>query len=151
MTALQSTRHSWRLHLSEVPLPAMLPREVDVVRVSMGLGMVALDAMIDDGHQVGPLLCCITHRRLLVPVKSGIASLWSAPHSVCDMGRSLQCAAYGPQVVCQGRFWVIPPEPRAYPTTDPWVLHHCLCLARAQMRNVGKQPAAIGTQAMCHV
>jgi hypothetical protein len=118
----------------------MLPRETDVVRVSMGLGMAALDAMIDSGYRVGPLLCCITHQRLLVPVESGTAHQWSAAHSVCDTGPSLQCSRQATESVCHHRFWVAPPESRAHPTTDPRILHDRLSLVRAQMRNVGRHP-----------
>lgn len=151
MTLLLSTRHPWRLHLSEAPLPAMLPPETDVVRVSMGLGMAALDVMIDSGNEVGPLLCCITHRRLLVPVEAGTADLWKAAHSVCDTGPSLQCSRQGAQSVCHHRFWVAPPESRAYPTTDPRTLHDRLSLVRAQLRHADRHPMGLRVREMCHV
>ncbi|MFE9250781.1 hypothetical protein [Streptomyces sp. NPDC007088] len=147
MTPILSPRHPWRLQFSEIPLPAMLPRESDVVHVSMGLGMAALDAMIDFENRVGPLLCCITHRRLLVPVDSGAASLWRASHSVCDTGLTLRCSRQGPPSMCHDRFWVMPPQPRAYSTTDPMTFHHRLSLARSQMRDssrLGHGPHAIG-------
>ncbi|MFF4755278.1 hypothetical protein ACWD5R_41015 [Streptomyces sp. NPDC002514] len=151
MTALLSSRHTWRLHLSEAPLPAMLSRETDVVHVGMGLGMAALDAMIDAGKRVGPLLCCIAHRQLRVPVESGTADLWWAPHSVCEAGQSLRCSEYGARSGCQNRFWVIPPEPRACPTTDPGILHDRLSLVRAQLRDADRYPMGLRAQEMCHV
>ncbi|MFJ6437789.1 hypothetical protein [Streptomyces sp. NPDC091416] len=135
-----STRHPWRLQFGEAPLPFMLAPELDVVRVSMGLGMAALDEMIDCGNRVGPLLCCIAHRRLLIPVSSGTAHVWRAAHSACEPGPSLRCSPEGPpQSLCHSRFWVAPPEALAYPTTDAVVLHGSLSLMRARMRE------------MCHV
>ncbi|MEV8033608.1 hypothetical protein [Streptomyces sp. NPDC086182] len=151
MTPLLSTRHAWRLHLSEAPLPPMLPHETDVVRVGMGLGMAALDAMIDSGNRVGPLLCCITHRRLLVPVESGTAYRWKAAHSVCDTGPSLRCSRQGAQSACHHRFWVAPPESRAYPTTDPRSLHDRLSLVRSHMRNADGHSMGLRVRETCHV
>lgn len=152
MTPLLSTRHPWRLHFGETPLPPMLPRTTDAVRVSMGLGMATLDTMLDSGYRVGPLLCCITHRRLLVPVVSGTAYLWGAVHSVCDAGPSLQCSTQGgPQSFCHDRFWAVPPDPLAHPTTDAAVLHDSLSLMRAQMRDVARQPNGLRAREMCHV
>jgi hypothetical protein len=151
MTPLLSTRHPWRLQFGEVPPPFTLPPDLDVVRVSMGLGMAALDEMIDCGNQVGPLLCCMTHRRLLVPVSSGTAEVWRAAHSTCEPGLSLRCSPQGPESLCHHRFWVAPPVSLAYPTTDAMVLHDSLSLMRARMRNVAQQPMGLRTREMCHV
>lgn len=151
MTPLLSTRHPWRLQFGEVPPPFTLPPDLDVVRVSMGLGMAALDEMIDCGNQVGPLLCCMTHRRLLVPVSSGTADVWRAAHSTCEPGPSLRCSPQGPQSLCHHRFWAAPPVSLAYPTTDAVVLHDSFSLMRARMRNVAQQPMGLRTREMCHV
>lgn len=152
MTPLLSTRHPWRLHFGETPLPPMLPRTTDTVRVSMGLGMATLDTMLDSGHRVGPLLCCITHRSLLVPVVSGTAHLWGAAHSVCDAGPSLQCSPQGaPQSSSHSRFWAVPPDPVAHPTTDAAVLHDSLSLMRARMRDVARQLSGLRAREICHV
>lgn len=150
MTPLLSTRHSWRLHFSETP-PPDLPRDYDVVRVSMGLGMSAIDHLVETGAAVGPLLCCLAHRMLLVPVEFGTAALWGAAHSFCDTGPSLRCSRQGAQSVCHHRFWVAPPESRAYATTDPRTLHDCLSLVRSQMRNAGRRPIGLRVREMCHV
>lgn len=150
-TPLLSSRHPWRLHLTETP-PTALPREYDVVRVSMGLGMSAIDQLVETGSAVGPLLCCnLTHRRLLVPVELGTAALWGPAHSVCDTGPSLRCSRQGAQSVCHHRFWVAPPEPQAQATTSPWTLHDCLSLVRAQMRNVNRHPMELRVREICHV
>ncbi|MFI1700379.1 hypothetical protein ACH419_30960 [Streptomyces bobili] len=128
-----------------------MPRALDVVRVSMGLGMAALDEMIDGGNRVGPLLCCMTHRRLFVPVAAGTADVWGASHSVCEPGPSLRCSPQEPQPFYHHRFWVAPTESLTYPTTDAVVLHESLSLTRARMRKVTRQPMAIRTRDVCHV
>lgn len=140
---LLSTRHPWQLRFGETPLPPALPPDIDVVRVSMGLGVAAIDAMIDSGDQVGPLLYCLTHVRLLVPVESGTAELWSAAHSECSTGASLECTAHGHRPVCHARFWVAPPDPLGRPTTDPAAFHDRLSLVRSQMRTALRVPPGI--------
>ncbi|MFD4634838.1 hypothetical protein ACFVYR_36005 [Streptomyces sp. NPDC058284] len=147
-----SSRHCWRLSGGETPLPDLVPRETDMVRVGWGLGMASIDAMIDIGEPVGPLLCCTLHKRLLVPVVSGTASWWSAPHSDYGRGRMLHCSLQGPESVCVGRrFWVLPPEPRVYATTDPQRLYDSLGLTRTQLRHTTRQTAGAGPRVVCHV
>ncbi|OEJ22117.1 hypothetical protein AR457_40245 [Streptomyces agglomeratus] len=151
MTPLLSTSHPWQLHLSETPPPATLPRDFDVVHVGMGLGMSALDTMI--GKQtVGPLLCCITHRMLLIPVGPGTADLWGAAHSACTRGTRLTCIARGYQRPCNARFWFAPPNPLAAAITAPAELHDSLSLTRAHMQRPAPH-APFSTQAreVCHV
>ncbi|WP_405893459.1 hypothetical protein OG612_29500 [Streptomyces sp. NBC_01527] len=148
---LLSTRHPWQLRFGETPLPPTLPPDIDIVRVGMGLGMAAIDAMIDSAHRVGPLLCCITHRMLLVPVASGTADLWGAAHSVCSTGSTLHCVMHGYQSICHNRLWVTPPESLAYPTTDPGMFHDRLSLMRARMRTAARQPLSVRTREVCHV
>lgn len=154
MMPLLSSRHCWRVIGSESPLPDLVPRQVDIVRLSWGLGMAALDVMIDNGKPVGPLLCCTTHQRLLVPVTDGTVSWWRAPHSEfhCGRGRLLQCSTQGPEGVCQGRrFWLVPPEPRVYATTDPQGLYDLLGQARTHLRHVAPQSMWGDIRTVCHV
>lgn len=153
MMPLLSSRHCWRVVGSESPLPDLVPRQVDIVRLSWGLGMAALDGMIDNGMPVGPLLCCTTHQRLLVPVAAGTASWWRAPHSEvqCGQGRLLQCSTQGPEGVCHGRrFWLLPPEPRVYATTDPQGLYDLLGRARTHLRHVALPSMQASTRTVCH-
>lgn len=145
MTPILSTRHPWRIHFGETPSPATLPLDYDIVRVSMGLGIAAIDTMIDSGHQVGPLLCCLNHSKLLVPVQSGTAYRWRASHSECGTGPLPHCGLYGAWSVsagsaatrasCRSRFWVLPPQALASATTEPAVFHERLSLKRAEMRD----------------
>ncbi|WP_093802112.1 hypothetical protein [Streptomyces sp. Wb2n-11] len=150
MTPLLST-HPWQLHFSESPLPPALPRAFDVVHVGMGLGMSALTTMLDTKQAVGPLLCCTTHRMLLVPVESGTADLWRAAHSACTTGSRLMCVTQGYQRSCPPRLWVAPPEPLAASITAPTGLYDALSLMRARMRQPAVRPPS-GTPAreVCH-
>lgn len=54
MVPLLSSRHCWLVSGSQTPLPDLVPRQMDIVRLSWGLGMAAIDAMIDEGRPVGP-------------------------------------------------------------------------------------------------
>lgn len=149
MTPLLSTRHPWQVRFGERPLPPALPGDYDVVRVSVGLGMAAIDTMIDSGEQVGPLLCCMDHRMLLVPVATATAHRWGAAHSKCGAGPALRCEVHGVWATCRSRIWVIPPGPLAYATTDPDALHDRLSLTRARMRNSSCRHHA--AREACHV
>lgn len=147
MTSLLTTRHPWRIQFGETPLPPTLLSDFDVVRVSMGLGMASIDTMIDTSRQVGPLLCCLTHRVLLVPVGSGTADWWAAPHSACSSGSALQCVTRGYQSSCRARFWVSVPWPSTASATEAAAFHESLTQMRALMRRV------CGTRGreVCHV
>ncbi|MEV7192338.1 hypothetical protein AB0N81_11100 [Streptomyces sp. NPDC093510] len=150
MKPLLSSRHYWRLIGSETSLPDLVPRQTDIVRVSWGLGMVGIDAMLDGGKPVGPVLCCTPHQRLLVPVVSGTASWWNAPHSACGCGQSLQCSTQGPESPCLGlRLWLQPAGP-VHATTDPHSLYDLLSLARTHLRQAAPRPAATSPRTVCH-
>ncbi|MFF3697272.1 hypothetical protein [Streptomyces sp. NPDC002221] len=148
MPPLLSTRHAWRLQFGETPPPFPLPRTIDFVRVGVGLGMAAIDAMVDYGDPVGPLLCCMTHRLLLVPVPSGTANVWQAAHSDCGTGPLLRCCtSLGPKSPCAQRYWIAPPS-QTHQFTDATMLHHYLSLVRARMRNASHWQGPM--ELMCH-
>lgn len=141
------TRHAWQIQFGEAPLPPRLPRDFDIVRVGVGLGMASVDLMVDQSREVGPLLCCLTHQVLLIPVGSGTADRWGAPHSVCSSGRSLQCPTKGYQLPCRARFWASVPEPTAAAVTESAALHESLSQTRAGMRRVCRARR----REVCHV
>jgi hypothetical protein len=152
MTPLLRTRHTWQVCFGEMPLPSTLPRDFDVVRVSMGLGMAAIEAMIDSCQPVGPLLCCNAHQGLLVPVESGTADVWGASHSQCGAGRMLRCETPRSLRACHNRIWVTPPEPLASVITEARVLHDYLSLTRSLMRHASRlQPGEVHAGEACHV
>lgn len=150
MTPLLTTRHQWLIGFGETP-PSELPGDFDVVRVGTGLGMCAIDTMIDTGHRVGPLLCCIAHRLLLIPVESGTADRWRAAHSASSRGPALRCGTHGYQPICRNRIWLTPPRPLAASTTTPAVLHDTLSLMRARMRGAARQPFRMRAREAAHV
>ncbi|CAM5502316.1 MULTISPECIES: hypothetical protein [Streptomyces] len=151
MTPLLSTRHLWQLGFAEIPRPLALPRDYDVVRVGMGLGLTAIEMMIDQGHHVGPLLCCIQHHKLLVPVRAGTAHWWGAPHSDCGRGPAQRCETCGGLAACRSRLWMLPAGPLAAATTEPGALHHHLSQMRSRLRDVSSQPQGARVRETCHV
>ncbi|MFC4507877.1 MULTISPECIES: hypothetical protein [Streptomyces] len=98
--------------------------------------MASIDAMLDASREVGPLLCCITHRVLVIPIGSGTADRWQAPHSACSSGPAFQCLTSGYQPLCRARFWLSVPEPTAAAVTERACLHESLSQTRARMRQV---------------
>ncbi|MGW7199407.1 hypothetical protein [Streptomyces chryseus] len=138
--------------MSEVPLPATLPPDFDIVHVGMGLGLSGLDSMIDRGQAVGPSLYCITHRMLLIPVGAGTADLWRASHSLCTKGPRLACLRQGYQRRCDTRFWAAPSAPLASAITAPAELHEALSLTRARMQHPeNRSPFITQGREVCHV
>lgn len=127
MTPLLSPRHTWRLSLGEAPPP--LPRQIDVVRVGIGLGWLAVDKLRDLGKQLGPL--CIAGSNLFLLVPAGTADWWHAPHSVCERGPWRRWAQQD-GVARHHLVWVLSPE--AASVTDPEALYERLSLVRSRMR-----------------
>ncbi|GGV50538.1 hypothetical protein GCM10010245_79640 [Streptomyces spectabilis] len=125
------------------PLPAALRHgPVDVVRVSMGVGIPALNAMLRQGQGM-PVLCCPAHHVMHVPVPAGTASAWRAPHSVCLPGTQWGCAdlRYGPPQPYDARVLVLParpagdaPAPAGSGVASPEQLFHALSLTRSALR-----------------
>lgn len=130
---LLSSRYPWYFALGEQPMPptALLPA-YDTVRVGLALGLHAIDGLVADGSSVGPLRCCLVHRQLLVPVESGTARRWRAPHSECAPGPRPRCTCEGYRG-CTG-FWLTQPHPDPVPTTAADALYDALSRTRSRMR-----------------
>lgn len=129
-----SSRLEWAFPNAESRRPATLPLRFDVVRVSLGLGVAAVDAMRNAestaGPLVGPLLCCLAHDALLVPVVAGTTDRWRAAHSDCLGDMRLECGHREDRGAHHQRFWVAPPRlPR--PTTDATALYNHLAQVRS--------------------
>lgn len=130
---LQS-QYLWQVAIGEVP-PDALPRAHDTVRVGLALGLPAIDALVADGTGIGPLMYCLGHQRLLVPVEAGTFHRWGAAHSDCVPGvRTARCVSdgYGGRG-CTG-LWVTRPEPAAASITPGAALHEALSRTRDRMR-----------------
>ncbi|MFI1400770.1 hypothetical protein [Streptomyces sp. NPDC020681] len=136
MTLPSSTYQRWRPSLPEVRHPMVLPPHYDVVRTGMGLGLPAIEALREQNDAVGPILCCLAHRVLLIPVEAGTANAWRAPHSLCRPGAQWQCAdlEYRSFTSCNGRFWIFDTWDSP-PTTAAALLHHVLSLTRSRKRS----------------
>jgi hypothetical protein len=89
MSALPSPSH-WRIRAT-VSGPGPAPDAfLDFVQVDLGRGLRALDALFEQGHRVGPALCCLGHGIAHIPVELGTAAWWRVPRTVCRTG-SLAC------------------------------------------------------------
>ncbi|RSO07035.1 hypothetical protein DMH18_26750 [Streptomyces sp. WAC 06783] len=89
--------------------------------------MQALEDLLAHRHRVGPVLCCLTHRTVLVPVPAQTADRWHAPQSVCSP--LMHCASAPVGSGCR-RVWLDPGHGSG-PVTDSRALHHAY-LSRRQ-------------------
>jgi hypothetical protein len=130
---LLSSSYTWHLALGEHPRPpAALPQVHDTVGVGLALGVHAIDGLIAEGASVGPLRYCLAHNRLLVPVESGTAHRWRAPHSECALGPRRRCPSQG-YGGCTG-LWVTQPHLGPASTTAADALYDALGRTRSRMR-----------------
>ncbi|MET9880988.1 hypothetical protein ABZZ36_41330 [Actinacidiphila glaucinigra] len=133
MTSSSRTIQPWQLALSELPRPAGLPPQHDVVATAMGVGIEALRAQ---PTAVGPILCCPLHRFLLIPVPAGTAKVWQAPHSRCLPGWRWDCAELlgsGP-ARCGSRFWLFDSLWAQAAVTNAGDLYESLSRTRSRLR-----------------
>ncbi|WP_311772324.1 hypothetical protein [Streptomyces candidus] len=103
--------------------------------MGLGLGLPSIDALVADGTGVGPLMYCLGHQRLLVPVEAGTFHRWRAAHSDCvPSARTGRCVSDGYSGrSCMG-LWVTRPEALAVSTTPAAALHEALSRTRDRMR-----------------
>nr|WP_024126760.1 hypothetical protein [Streptomyces sp. F2]AHE39486.1 Hypothetical protein pFRL4_253 [Streptomyces sp. F2] len=128
----------WNIALSERP-PAVVPSDAGVVRVGLALGLRAIDALVADGSDVGPVKYCLLHHRLLVPVEPGSAHRWRAAHSDCvPAPRSWGCDASGYRG-CSG-LWVTRPGTPLIEATAAEALHDALSRTRASLSSALSTP-----------
>ncbi len=124
--------HLWRIAVAEQP-PSSLPADHASVQVGLALGLPAIDTLVADGTNVGPVKYCLTHHRLVVPVEADTVHRWRAAHSDCvPAARSRNCAAGGYRG-CNG-VWVTRPSTDRAAVTPADALHEALSLARARLR-----------------
>lgn len=137
MTSTTRTIKPWQLALSELPRPAGLPPQHDVVATAMGVGLPAVEALrVQPVTTVGPILCCPLHRFLLIPVPAGTAKVWQAPHSRCLPGWRWDCAELlgsGP-ARCGSRFWLFDGLQAQAALTDARALYESLSRTRSRLR-----------------
>lgn len=126
------TEAPWNVQLAGQPLPKpSLARRVDVVQTGMPVGMRALDAVRRASCHVGPVMCCVTHQLVHIPVESDTAHRWHAPQALCRPGE-FTCSVPGSEWAgheCR-RIWLMP-HGSPHAVTDSRELHHRVALARA--------------------
>ncbi|MEU6346891.1 hypothetical protein ABZ883_38785 [Streptomyces sp. NPDC046977] len=130
LTPTSYTSRLWQVAFTELPHPVGLPDRHDVVRTGMGLGLPALEAMLERREAVGPILCCPSQQVVIVPVAAGTADVWAAPHSLCRPGAQWHCTEPG-YPSCSGRLWIS----GGAAITEAAALHHSLSLTRSRLRS----------------
>ncbi len=129
---VQWSRYPWHVQRGATRAGdvSLLVPERDSVETSTALGMTALERLLEEPSPVGPVLECLAHTRVLIPVPTGTAVWWTAAHSTCRRGM-WQCsgAPYAPRCVLQWRA----PGPGTV-VTEPRRLHDLLSECRSQLR-----------------
>ncbi|MFE1782465.1 glycoside hydrolase family 15 protein [Streptomyces sp. NPDC059506] len=69
--------HLWHITVGEQP-PSGLPADLASVQVGMALGLPAIDTLIADGTNVGPVKYCLTHHQLVLPLEADTIHRWRA-------------------------------------------------------------------------
>ncbi|KOV48750.1 hypothetical protein [Streptomyces sp. H036] len=124
--------HLWHIALGEQP-PAGLPSDLASVRMGMALGLPAIDSLVGDGTDVGPVRYCLDHRQLAVPVEADTVHRWRAAHSDCVPAARIRGCGAGGYRGCTG-LWVTRPGSERAAVTPAGALHDALSLTRARLR-----------------
>jgi hypothetical protein len=129
------TELPWNVQLVGGPPPQRLvAKRVDVVQAGMPVGLRALEAVRGTPHPVGPVLYCVTHLLVHIPVERDTAHRWHAPQTLCRPD-TFACSLPGlgwSRHECR-RIWLMPHD-SAYAATDSRGLHHQVALARSASR-----------------
>ncbi|MGW4101736.1 hypothetical protein [Streptomyces sp. NPDC004976] len=126
------SNYLWQIALDEQP-PAGLPSDLASVRVGMALGLPAIDALVGDGTDVGPVKYCLSHRQLVVPVEAETVHRWRAAHSDCVPAAGSRGCGAGGYHGCTG-LWVTRPGSERAAVTPAGALHEALSFTRARLR-----------------
>lgn len=126
------SNYLWQVALGEQP-PTGLPSHLASVRVGLALGLPAIDALVGDGTDVGPVKYCLAHLQLVVPVEAETVHRWGAAHSDCVPAAGYRSCGAGGYRGCTG-LWVTRPGPDRTAVTPAGALHDALSLTRARLR-----------------
>jgi hypothetical protein len=121
----------WHIALGEQP-HTRLPPDLASVRMSMALGMPAIDALVGDGTDVGPVKYCLAHGQLVVPVEAETVHRWRAAHSDCVPAAGTRNCGAGGYRNCIG-LWVTRPGSERGAVTPAGALHEALSLTRTRL------------------
>lgn len=131
------SNHLWHVAIGEQP-PSGLPAGLASVRVGMVLGLPAIDVLVADGTNVGPVKYCLPHHQLVARVEADTVHRWRASHSDCIPGAQSPNFGAGGHHGCTG-LWVTCPGSERAAVTPADALHEALSRARARLR---KPPGA---------
>jgi len=132
---VQWTRYPWHVQRGKARSGdlSLLGPGLDSVETSASLGMTALERLLEESSPVGPVLECLVHTRVLVPVPSGTADWWEAAHSTCRRGVwECECSVdpHASRCVLQ---WLAPGTGAV--VTEPQRLHESLSMCRSRPRS----------------
>ncbi|MEU7072920.1 hypothetical protein AB0B30_27695 [Streptomyces narbonensis] len=126
------SNYLWQIALGEQP-PMGLPSDLAAVRVGLALGLPAIDALVGDGTDVGPVRYCLDHRQLVVPVEAETVHRWRAAHSDCFPAAGSRSCGAGGYRGCTG-VWVARPGSERPGVTPAGALHEALSITRDRLR-----------------
>lgn len=136
LTARRQTELPWRLQFAARPAP--LSGAVDVVESGLTVGLRAMERVRGWGLPAGPVLCCITHSLMHIPVEPDTVYRWYAPQTICRTGiwmcsTAQQRSAYSR---CLG-VWLFPPDGEQEYTDSSALLHGISVTRSAVVHNHG--------------
>ena len=101
----------WRVRPSEHPRPpSVLSRDLewDVLSLNLPVGLAALESMQRQKLPVGPVLGCVVHRLVHIPVTPSGRPFLERGMTVRPFNAS--CPSDGGwSIGCSGRMWLLPP------------------------------------------
>jgi hypothetical protein len=111
---------------------------VDVVEAGLLVGLRAVERVRAWGLPMGPVLCCIKHSLIHIPVGPDTAYRWHAPQTMCRAAMWVcsidkQASAYS---TCLG-VWLVPPDAKHTCTDSAALLHELSVTRSAVARNWG--------------
>jgi hypothetical protein len=131
LSSTLQTELPWKVQLVEAPTPPpLLGSPIDVVQTGMRVGLRALEEVRGQARAVGPVLVCVSHLLMHIPVEPGTVDRWHAPQTLCRPGTLSCSASVGPTRSACFRIWLIPHE-GVRPYTDSTELRHRITLARS--------------------
>lgn len=123
------TELSWRIQFAARPLPPL--GAVDVVQAGLRVGLRAVEGVREQGLRAGPVLCCLVHSLVHIPVEADTAYRWHIPQTLCRAG-AWECSTdkQGSRYSrCVGA-WLLPVGDQ-YVSTDSDALFHRLSMTRS--------------------
>lgn len=136
LTAQRRTELPWRLQFAARPEP--LPGAVDVVEAGLAVGLRAMERVRGWGLPAGPVLCCITHFLMHIPVEPDTVHRWYAPQTTCRTGIWMCSTAKQRSLhsTCLG-VWLLPPNGEQEYTDSSALLHGLSVTRSAVVHNHG--------------